>query len=549
MAARAADHAPAESAGADSTRELAPGGSRGEDLDVLVVGAGPTGLLAACELLRRDVRVRIIDQAPEPSTASKAISIYPRVLDIFEDLGVLDGIVRSSIRLSRLSYFADFRPLASFEVPIDSAARSLPQHETERMLADRLHELGGKVERGTGLLRLEDVESAAGTHGATALLTHHDGVVERVRARYVVGADGAGSTVRAQIGGDFAGTTYEMAFALIDAYVEGPLRPDEILYYQSAAGTLLIVPMPGGVYRFVSVLPTAAGDEVTVPMMQAIVDERGPDGVTIREPVWQAVFRVHARIAAAFRRGPVFLIGDAAHVHSPAGGQGMNNGLQDAHNLAWKLAAVIHGESPASLLSTYASERTAATRRIIRDTDLQTRAWMVKGRGKVLLRNALFRLLARSGWASRVYAPRLAGRRLTYAPTRKTQQPAGWSSWSSLCRLRNRRPGGLRVGTPFPRRLATGYGIAGPAAEPGEWTIVTADAARVAPWIAQVEAMAEHWPRLRVIGIPRADMAPVARCRRPGFYLIRPDGHIAAHGHVRDLPRLETELRAMLNPR
>ncbi len=289
---------------------------RSADFDVLVVGAGPTGLLAACELLRRGVRVRIIDRALEPTKAPKALTLWPRVLDILDDLGVGDTIRRASIRINAFSYFSGRRPLASFNFPEGLAPRELPQHETERVLTERLLALGGKVERGVLLRSLDDVDFSnriETTNGVTAVLEHGDGAVERVHSAFVIGADGAGSAVRGQLGIGFQGTTYEMAFALIDTRIEGYLPSDEILYYQTPTGTLVIVPHPDGAFRFLSVMPER-NQEISVPMMQAIVDERGPREVRITEPVWQTVFRVHARCATDFQRGRAFLVGDAAHV-------------------------------------------------------------------------------------------------------------------------------------------------------------------------------------------------------------------------------------------
>ncbi len=523
---------------------VVPARPRSANFDVLVVGAGPTGLLAACELLRRGVRVRIIDRALEPTKAPKALTLWPRVLDILDDLGVGDAIRRASIRINAFSYFSDRRPLASFNFTEGLAPRELPQHETERVLTERLLALGGKVERGVRLLSLDDVDFSdriEATNGVTAVLEHGDGAVERVHSAFVIGADGAGSAVRGQLGIGFQGTTYEMAFALIDAHIEGYLPSDEILYYQTPTGTLVIVPHPDGAFRFLSVMPER-NQEISVPMMQAIVDEQGPREVRITEPVWQAVFRVHARCATDFQRGRAFLVGDAAHVHSPAGGQGMNNGLQDAHNLGWKLAAVIHGESPSSLLLSYGPERSEATRRIVRDTDLQTRAWMFTGPAKVLARDVAFRLLDRSGAVSRFYAPVMAGRRLAYAPVRHTQQPSHWSS----CQLRRRLPGGLRVGAVFPRQLVASYGISGPDADPLGWTVAVQPPSKGAHWLTEASHIIARWPRIRVVRLPRGAVAASTLCKQAGYYLIRPDGHIAAHGHERDLNRLEAELKTVL---
>ncbi|MGW1200360.1 FAD-dependent monooxygenase [Streptomyces sp. NPDC002536] len=513
------------------------------DVDVLVVGAGPTGLLAACELLRRGVRVRVVDRATEPMRVPKALSLWPRVLDILEDLGVADEIRRASVPIRAFSYFSERRPLASFSFAEDLRARQLPQPETERILTRRLCSLGGKIERGVRLLALDDVDFSGrieATDGVTAVLEHAGGVLERVRVPFVIGADGAGSSVRGQLGIGFQGTTYEMAFALVDSRIEGRLPRDEILYYQAPTGTLVIVPQPDGVHRFLSVMPEGGG-EVGVPMMQALVDERGPRGVRLTEPVWQTEFRVHARRATEFRRGRVFLMGDAAHVHSPAGGQGMNNGLQDAHNLGWKLAAVIRGESPASLLDGYGPERSEATRKIVRDTDVQTRAWMADSQGRVLARDAAFRLLDRTGAVSRFYTPVMAGRRLAYAPERDTQLPGG----RAVCRLRGRLSGGARVGGTFPRQAAVASGIAGPQDGPPRWTLALRAPAAGSAWLTEIGHIAARWPQIAVVHLPKSADAATG-CGKEGYYLVRPDGHIAAHGHKNDLNRLETELGTVL---
>ncbi|MHB9864546.1 FAD-dependent oxidoreductase [Streptomyces sp. YIM S03343] len=512
------------------------------DVDVLVVGAGPTGLLTAVELLRRGIRVRVIDRADAPSTMPKALSVWPRALDILEDAGLAEGVWRESVHISRLSYFSERRPLASFALNEDTACRVLPQHVTERLLAERLTELGGKVERGVRLLALEGVDRSAditASDGVTAVVELADGSVDRIRAPFVVGADGAGSAVRGQLGIGFDGSTYEMAFALVDARFEGELPPDECLFFQTPSGAVVIVPMPDGVYRFLSVMPKGR-HEVSLEMMQEILDERGPRGVRLTEAVWQAVFRVHARRATDFRAGRVFLAGDAAHVHSPAGGQGMNNGLQDAQNLAWKLAAVIQGTSPASLLDSYGTERSEATRQILRDTDLQTRAWVADTRTKVLARDAAFRFLDRTGVVSRYYTPVMAGRRLAYPPVRETQRPSGPAG----CRLRGRIPGGLKDGAVFPRRHALAHGISGPGTDPHAWTLVLAPSSQA--WRTEAGHVAARHPQLRTVVLRRRESAFATGCHRAGYWLVRPDGHVAAHGHKTDLARLETELKTVL---
>jgi 3-(3-hydroxy-phenyl)propionate hydroxylase len=515
-----------------------------EPVEVLVVGAGPTGLFTACELIRRGVRVRIIDRAAEPAAVPRALALWPRALEILQDLDIDEELRSVSIPIAAAGYFSGGRPLATFAAPDRLRPRHLPQYETERLLTERLHRLGGKVERGVRLVSFEDGDGRT-ADPVTAALEHGDTGVTRVRADYVIGADGASSTVRGLLGIGFHGSTYELAFALIDTHVTGRLPADRLLYYQAAGGTLMIAPLPDGVFRILAVMPPNGG-AVSVPMMQKLLDERGPGGVTITDPVWQTVYRVHARQATEYRRGRLFLIGDAAHVHSPAGGQGMNNGLQDGYNLAWKLAAVLSGQSPPALLDTYPAERIEATERIIADTDRQTRAWMAGTRTRIILRDTAFRLADRAGVVPRYVVPVMAGRRVRYSPVRVTQRPSG----RARCHLLRRVPGRLRVGMVFPRELAVAHGIAGPRAEPAGWTVATLRPARRRDdWSARLAAITARRPGVRTVDLPASGTARATGCRRPGFYLIRPDGHIAAHGHEPDLDRLDAELALVLIPK
>ncbi|MEE2045674.1 FAD-dependent monooxygenase, partial [Nocardiopsis tropica] len=211
-----------------STRTAAP------PADVLVVGAGPVGLTAACELLRRGTRVRLIDRAETASPFPKALLLWPRTLDLLDDLGALEPTRHAGIDIRRFRYFSSGEPLASFAFPEHLAPVCLPQNETERVLTERLHALGGRIERGVRLLALDGLDFSGditATEGVTAILEHSDGTVERYHAPFVIGADGAGSAVRAQIGTGFVGSTYESAFALVDCRIEGELPTDEALYY------------------------------------------------------------------------------------------------------------------------------------------------------------------------------------------------------------------------------------------------------------------------------------------------------------------------------
>ncbi|MER5861925.1 FAD-dependent monooxygenase [Kitasatospora sp. NPDC002040] len=517
-------------------------GRASEAYDVLIVGAGPTGMLAACELLRRGVRVRIVDRASEPSPFPKALLVWPRSLDLFEDLGVLPQLREAGLQINAFSYYSDRRHLSTFGFPQPLAPICLPQNETERILRERLHELGGKIEREVRLLTFDALDYSGridATDGVTAVLEHSDGTVERTRAPFVIGADGAGSAVRAQLGTGFAGSTYETAFALVDAEIEGFLPPDRALYYQSPAGALVIVALPNGIFRFFSSL--APGEEVSVARMQEIVDERGPAGVRITKPIWESVFRVHARHANDFQLGRVFIAGDAAHVHSPAGGQGLNTGLQDAHNLAWKIAAVVHGQAPSELLRDYGAERSAVAERVVRDTDIQTRAWLVRTPAKVRLRDAAFKVADRTGLFTRFYAPVMAGRKLAYPAVRPTQEPGGRSRCRVLGDVRNT----LKTGAVFPRALAVPHGIAGPAAEPSYWSLVAVCEGDTPGWRTAIRELAAERPQLRTIELT-LDAARHTGCRRQGYYLVRPDGHVAAHGHTQDLSALRAELTTWL---
>ena len=346
---------------------------------ILIAGAGPVGLTLAVELARYGVPVRIIDSAAAASATSKALAIWARTLELLDRGGMAAPLVQAGLRVPAVRIGTAGAEIGRIDFSgLDTRypfALLLPQSETERLLAARLAGLGLAVERRTTLARFADTAD-----GVACEILGPEGRVERVTAPWLVGCDGAHSTVRKALGLSFEGDTLAQTFVLADLQVAGlPVPPDEIGIFWSRDGALMFFPIGHGRYRVIADVGEAPRHDPTLAELQAIVDVRGPAGVTLSDPVWLAGFSVNERMVSRYRVGRVLVAGDAAHLHSPAGGQGMNTGMQDAVNLAWKLALVVRGRAVPALLDSYGAERAAVARRVIAEAGRLTRVGLLKG--------------------------------------------------------------------------------------------------------------------------------------------------------------------------
>ncbi|GAA4835411.1 FAD-dependent monooxygenase [Saccharopolyspora rosea] len=334
------------------------------DIDVLIVGAGPTGLTLACELAVRGVRLRIVDRARTFFGGSRADGIQPRTMEVFADIGILDPILASgdlgpTLRAYRGDEVVWEGRMSEPTEPTPSVPHPnlwfVPQFRTEEILRDRLAALGVHVEPG---VELTDFTQDA--DGVTAALSA-DGTERTVRTRYLVGADGGRSTVRKRLGIPFPGETDETTTMLFaDARVDGISREHGRIW-QLGDSDVSAVPL-AGTELFVLVARPPSGDvPIREHLQQQVTEASGRDDVLVREVTWHTTWRANTRLAERLRDGRVFLAGDAGHVHPPTGGQGMNTGIQDAYNLGWKLAAALAG-APGALLDSYEPERLAAAR-------------------------------------------------------------------------------------------------------------------------------------------------------------------------------------------
>ena len=331
-----------------------------------MVGAGPVGLTAACELLRRGVAVRLVDCCATATDKSKALGVQARTLEVLDAMGLADTFVAAGRKVHGMNVYADGARIVHVDIDdIDSPfsfVLILPQADTERLLAERLTQLGGRVEREVKLTGLtQDAE------GVTATLAHPDGREETARFTFLVGCDGAHSTTRKSLGLPFDGVPYEEAFILADVRIGWDLPDDEAHAFITPDGAMAAFPLPKGRWRIVA---EAAIEAPTVDDVARVVRERGAPKAEVRDAGWIAPFRIHRRIVPRYREGRVFLAGDAAHIHSPVGGQGMNTGMQDAYNLAWKLALVVAGAAPDALLDSYDAERRPIAAATLQGTDL-----------------------------------------------------------------------------------------------------------------------------------------------------------------------------------
>ncbi|MDQ2710308.1 MAG: FAD-dependent monooxygenase, partial [Actinomycetota bacterium] len=322
-------------------------------VDVLVVGAGPAGLALSTVLTARGVRHLTVDRAPLGSNTSRAAVVHARTLEVLDEIGVADPLIERGVVVPVFTVRDRDLTLATIDfawLPTRFPyTLMVPQNVTERVLADQLAQLGGQLTAGWRLTAL-DLETTPGR--ALATLVDDDGNPAVVDARYVIGADGMHSTVREQAGIAFEGAAYAQSFVLADVRLDWPLPAHEVQLFFSWDGLVVVAPLPGGRHRVVATVDDAP-EHPDLADIADLLRTRGPAGFRVHEVVWSSRFRVHHRLAASYRRGPVLLAGDAAHVHSPAGGQGMNTGIQDAVLLGGLLADVLVDGAAPGLLDSY----------------------------------------------------------------------------------------------------------------------------------------------------------------------------------------------------
>jgi 2-polyprenyl-6-methoxyphenol hydroxylase-like FAD-dependent oxidoreductase len=373
------------------------------DTDVLVVGAGPTGLTLAASLIERSIATVIVDGQAAGAHTSRAAAINARTLEVLEGLDVTRRLVKEGIPAPRFTIRDRSRTLMDLDfsgLTTDYPYTLLiPQNVTEKLLSDRLLELGGTVLRPKKLTSVaEDAD------GVTA--TFDDGA--SIRARYVVGADGIHSTVREQAGVGFHGGAYEESFVLADVNLRGEAPVEEVILFWATAGLTVVAPLPNGTYRIVAPVVDAP-ENPSAEFIQGVLDERGLGAgrMVVTDVVWGSRFRIHHRVADTYRAGRLLLAGDAAHVHSPAGGQGMNLGIQDAVALADALTSVLSGGLE-TLLDEYSAARRPIALGVVALTDRLTRLATLP---RVLrpVRNAAIGLAGRVPAVRRTLAMRLSG--------------------------------------------------------------------------------------------------------------------------------------------
>ena len=339
---------------------------------VLIVGAGPTGLALALFLTRMGVRVRIIDKTAEPGTTSRATVIHARTLEFYDQVGIAGECVANGVEFGAINLWVNGRHAA--RAPFDDIGEPLsrfsfiliyPQDKQERLLVAALEKLGVHVERRTELASFEQVDG-----GVTAQIKTANGATESCRAAYIAGCDGAHSKVREQLGTGLAGGDYADLFYVADIEGTGAAFNGEVNVALDDADFLVVFPMKDpGTGRLIGALRRDPGKSAELQWSDVNAGVIDRLKLNVTKVNWFSTYRVHHRVAGAFRDGSAFLLGDAAHLHSPVGGQGMNTGIGDAVNLAWKLAGVIQKRIDPRVLNTYETERIAFARRLVATTD------------------------------------------------------------------------------------------------------------------------------------------------------------------------------------
>jgi 2-polyprenyl-6-methoxyphenol hydroxylase-like FAD-dependent oxidoreductase len=457
------------------------------ELDVLIVGAGPVGLFLANECARRGLRWRIVEARPGQSIHSKALAIFPRTLEIFDMAGIVAPFLEAANRVTAVSVTAHGRRLAQMrfepeETPYPFVAM-VPQDVTEKLLVSELRRQGGAVGYETSFV------SAEPSDGAMRAVLEHGGERTAVSAAFLVGCDGAHSAVRHGLAIPFEGAAYEDAFLLADVETNEALPADELQLCPSEHGPAAIFPMSAVRRRIVATVGRPEGDAPSLELVRRILAERAPRELVAKALHWSSYFRIHHRHVAHLRAGRTFLAGDAAHIHSPFGGQGMNTGLHDVWNLVWKLDLVLHGRGNERLLDSYETERLPVIRNVIAMTDAMTRVLGTPNRLAQALRDAVIPMVSRLAPFQHAFVRRLSELGVAYPESPIVEGPG-------TRYLDDTMRGGGGVGSRFLLLLPEDAGPAERAAAEG-------------------------------LGRSRPDVLEFRRTARPGVALVRPDGYVA----------------------
>jgi len=402
-------------------------------LDVLIVGAGPVGLFLANECARRGLRWRILETRAGQSEHSKALAIFPRTLEIFDMAGVVAPFLSAANRVTSVSVTAHGRRLAHMRFAPEESPYSfiamVPQDVTERLLVEELRRKGGAVEYETTFRSAEPLHG----DGGVRVTAERRGEPLTVTARYVVGCDGAHSALRHLLAIPFEGAVYEDSFMLADVETNETLPADELQLCPSEQGPAAIFPMSATRRRIVATVQQAEGDAPSLDLVRRILRERAPSAIEALALQWSSYFRIHHRHVARLREGRFFLAGDAAHIHSPFGGQGMNTGLHDVWNLSWKLALVLRGRGNDALLDSYGAERLPVIASVIETTHRLTKVMGTPSRLAQALRDAVIPMVSRLAPFQHAFVQRLSELEIAYPDSPIVEGP-GRRHWEDSLR-------------------------------------------------------------------------------------------------------------------
>lgn len=500
------------------------------DTDVLIVGAGPTGLMLANQLGRGGVRAQIIDRHAGPSLQTRALGVQARTLEIYGHLGIVDRALALGKRATGANIWAEGRKMA--RVPLGEAGQNLTpypfililgQDDNERIMGERLRDWGMSVAWETELVGLDQKPDHV-----IATLRSPNGGERRIAAAWVAGCDGAHSAVRTLNGIPFVGAPYEHVFFVADTEAIGNMVPDEVNVYLWREGFHLFFPMRGkDHWRVVGILPRelrSREDVVFDAVIPSIRREAGA-GLSFKSCTWFSTYRIHHRSASRFRDRRCFLLGDAAHIHSPVGAQGMNTGLQDAYNLGWKLALVVQGRAGAALLDSYEAERIPVARRLLNTTDRAFRLVVSDSRLAGLLRTQIL---------ARVAAFAMSRERIQRAAFRVVSQTGIHYRESPLSKSMEGLPKEApRAGDRFPW-LKLKLRTAGPVEDLFQKLDDMKLNLIVIGQPAPTQELLGLGDLLRIYEVADDSMndAELARVKipSPSFYLLRPDGHVGLCG-------------------